>query len=62
MFRTILRYLETSITHINNLLLYAFDLVAENNGVFLFSLWLKVVKHSGAMTLLYSYHCETIFF
>ena len=43
MFSTKLRYLQTSVTLIDNLLMYAFDLIAEDNGVFFCCIGAEVI-------------------
>ena len=66
MFRAILRNLQAAVAHIDNLLMYAFDLIAEDNGVFFvglwINLWVEVAQHSRTMTLFYAKHDETASF
>ena len=56
MFRAELRYLQTTVAGVNNLLMHAFHLVAQHNGVAPPLLGREVVKHRAAFTLFHGHN------
>ena len=53
-FRPILRYLETTVAHIHNLLLDTLHLVPKHNSIFSLRVATEILQHRTAFTLLYS--------
>ena len=50
--RAVLRYLETAVAHIDNLLLNTFNFITQHDGILLTHFRMEVLKHSAALTLL----------
>ena len=57
MFCAILRYLYTSVAHVNNLLFYSLHLISHYYGIFLVPIQNHITKHRTTFALFYRQYC-----